>query len=225
MSEVLEVEATYVMFKLPDEEEVEFLLTVPYTPRTKPNLTSLFIARNDGDSYGKLFIYKFPKGETIDGPMMVESRIDQNTSISEEMTLWSQQGSRVLRGNMIIVPIENSLIYVEPIYLVSDNENSLPEMKRVIVSYKDKIVMEESLEKAFNKLFNIEEKEEKEEEPDQLPNVPEENEETKEIKQLIKRANELFNKAKMASQSGNWAEYGKYINELEKVLKELDASY
>src|SRR5690606_31965649 len=136
----------------------------------------------------------------------IESRIDQNTSISEEMTLWSQQGSRVLRGNMIIVPIENSLIYVEPIYLVSDNENSLPEMKRVIVSYKDKIVMEESLEKAFNKLFNIEEKEEKEEEPDQLPNVPEENEETKEIKQLIKRANELFNKAKMASQSGNWAE-------------------
>jgi hypothetical protein len=225
MSEVLEVEATYVMFKLPDEQEVEFLLTVPYTPRTKPNLTSLFIARNDGDSYGKLFIYKFPKGETIDGPMMVESRIDQNTSISEEMTLWSQQGSRVLRGNMIIVPIENSLIYVEPIYLVSDNENSLPEMKRVIVSYKDKIVMEESLEKAFNKLFNIEEKEEKEEEPDQLPNVLEENEETKEIKQLIKRANELFNKAKMASQSGNWAEYGKYINELEKVLKELDASY
>src|SRR5690606_16884602 len=97
MSEVLEVEATYVMFKLPDEEEVEFLLTVPYTSRTKPNLTSLFVARNDGDSYGKLFIYKFPKGETIDGPMMIESRIDQNTSISEEMTLWSQQGSRVLR--------------------------------------------------------------------------------------------------------------------------------
>jgi uncharacterized membrane protein (UPF0182 family) len=225
MSEVLEVEATYVMFKLPDEEKVEFLLTVPYTPRTKPNLTSLFVARNDGDNYGKLFIYKFPKGETIDGPMMVESRIDQNTSISEEMTLWSQQGSRVLRGNMVIVPIENSLIYVEPIYLVSDNENSLPEMKRVIVSYKDKIVMEETLEKAFNKLFNIEKEEENKEEPDKLPNKPEENEEVKEIKQLIKRANELFNKAKISSQNGNWAEYGKYINELEKVLKELDASY
>ena len=227
MTEVLEVEPTYVMFKLPDEEEVEFLLTVPYTPRTKPNMTSLFVARNDGEDYGKLFIYKFPKGETVDGPMMVESRIDQTTSISEEMTLWSQQGSRVLRGNMIIVPIESSLLYVEPIYLVSDNENSLPEMKRVVLSYKDQIVMEETLDKALNRVFNIKEEEDAkiDESNGEKPESPEEKGKDQELPKLIQRAIELFNKAKEASQSGNWADYGEYINELERVLKELEKTY
>lgn len=226
MSEELQVEPTYAMFKLPHEEDIEFLLTIPYTPKTKSNMTSFFVARNDGEDYGKLFIYKFPKGKTVDGPNMVESRIDTNTSISEELTLWSQQGSRVLRGNMMIVPVEDSLLYVEPIYLESDNVNSLPEMKRVIVYYSGEIVMEPTLEEALNMIFGISEakesvEDEKIEETHTDTNQPE-NTENQELQQLIKTANELFNKAKEASQNGNWADYGKYIDELEKVLKELE---
>ena len=221
MSDVLQVESNYVMFKLPDEEEVEFLLTVPYTPRTKPNMTSLFVARNDGEDYGKLFIYKFPKGITVDGPMMVESRIDQNTAISEELTLWSQQGSRVLRGNMIIVPIGNSLLYVEPIYLESDNENSLPEMKRVVVSFKDKIVMKESLKEALENIFGTMD-EVQEEVP---PSEEIEEREEGDIQELVNKANELYNSAKEALKDGNWADYGKYMDELEKVLIQMGSIF
>jgi len=213
------VESNYVMFKLPDEENEEFLLTLPYTPYGKPNMTSLFVARNDGDNYGKLFIYKFPKGETIDGPMMVESRIDQNTDISKKLTLWSQKGSAVLRGNLLVVPIENSLLYVEPIYLQADNENSIPEMKRVIVAFKDKIVMEKNLDTALSKIFGTIDQEKNE---DDINTDIDTDIKDGTVKELIKRANDIYDKAKKASQKGNWAEYGEYIKQLEDILSNLN---
>lgn len=228
MERVGYVDPIYQMFKLPGEEDVEFLLTVPYTPKTKPNMTSLFVARNDGDEYGKLYIYNFPKGKTIDGPMMIESRIDQNTDISEQLTLWSQKGSNVLRGNVITVPIENSLLYVEPIYLQADNENSLPEMKRVVVSFKDQIVMERSLDEALEKIFKLSEgnKEEKPEEDLPEEERPEGNvdidPEDKDIHNLIDKANQYFEDSKAASQRGDWAEYGELIEKLEGALNQLD---
>lgn len=214
------VEPSYLMFKLPDEEKAEFLLTIPYTPKTKQNMTSLLVARNDGDNYGKLFIYKFPKNKTIDGPMIIESKIDQDSEISPQLSLWSQKGSAVLRGNIMVVPVENSLLYVEPIYIQADNENSLPEVKRVIVAYKDNIVMEESLEEALNKIFGIIEEPEIPEEPDIDIEITDDN-----IKEIIKQANDLFNKAKEASQKGNWAEYGEYLEKLEDVLNKLNSFY
>jgi len=154
MDEVQEIESNYVMFKLPDSEKEEFALIVPYTPKEKANMTSLFVARNDGDNYGKLYIYKFPKDKTIQGPMMIESRIDQDSVISPQFTLWGQEGSTVLRGNLIVVPVGDSIMYVEPIYLQADNPNSLPEMKRVIVAYQETIVMEENLDLALRKVFD-----------------------------------------------------------------------
>lgn len=151
MSAVQTVESNYVMFKI--DEQAEFALILPFTPKGKPNMTSLLVARNDGDQYGKVFVYRFPKDKTIQGPIMIESRIDQDSVISPQFTLWGQQGSTVLRGNVIVVPIENSLLYVEPVYIQSDNENSLPEMKRVIVAYGDKIYMEQTLQQGLDKLF------------------------------------------------------------------------
>ncbi|WP_200905821.1 UPF0182 family protein [Caloranaerobacter sp. TR13] len=221
MSNVKEAESNYVMFKLPDEEKAEFLLTVPYTPATKPNMTALFVARNDGDNYGKLFIYKFPKSKTVDGLMMIESRIDQDSNISPQLTLWSQKGSIVLRGNLLVVPIENSLLYVEPIYLQADNENSLPEVKRVIVAYKNKIVMEETLDEALTKIFGqIDREEDKNGVIDNVDiNISDGN-----LTEIIKKANEIFNKAKEASQKGDWAKYGEYLNKLENILNSLNNS-
>ncbi len=219
MEGVQNIESNYVMFKLPDEDKAEFLLTIPYTPATKPNMTSLFVARNDGENYGKLFLYKFPKGRTIDGPMMIESRIDQNSNISPQLTLWSQKGSDVLRGNLMVVPIENSLLYVEPIYLQADNENSLPEMKRVIVAFKNKVVMEKSLDEALSKIFGDVDEDRRED-----IDVDEDYDIEAGMEELINQANELFNKAKQSSQSGEWDKYGEYIDRLENILNRLNSS-
>jgi hypothetical protein len=154
MADVQTVQSNYVMFKI--EDLAEFALILPYTPKGKPNMTSLLVARNDGEHYGEIFIYRFPKDKTIQGPIMIESRIDQDSVISPQFTLWGQEGSTILRGNVIVVPIENSLLYVEPIYIQSDNENSLPEMKRVIIAYADKIVMEQTLQAGLDRLFGKE---------------------------------------------------------------------
>ncbi len=154
MADVQTVQSNYVMFKI--EELAEFALILPYTPKGKPNMTSLLVARNDGEHYGEMFLYRFPKDKTIHGPIMIESRIDQDSVISPQFTLWGQQGSTILRGNVIVVPIEDSLLYVEPIYIQSDNENSLPEMKRVIIAYADKIVMEQTLQEGLDRLFGKE---------------------------------------------------------------------
>lgn len=153
MSDVQAVNPNYMSFQMPGGDRVEFLLTIPYTPREKANMTSLLIAQNDAPNYGKLSLLKFPKDKTIQGPMMIESRIDQDSVISPQLTLWSQEGSNVLRGNLLIIPIDSSLLYVEPIYLEADNSNNLPEMKMVILAYEDKVVMEETLEKAIAKIF------------------------------------------------------------------------
>lgn len=222
MTEELKVESNYVMFKLPEEESAEFLITVPYTPANRSNMISLLVGRNDGDNYGELIIYKFPKSETIDGPMLIESRIDQNSEISPQLTLWSQRGSDVLRGNLLIIPVEDSLLYVEPIYLRADNENSLPEMKRVIVAYGDQTVMEQTLDLALTKIFgNLTDAEGAGEEDGLEPGQIPDNNGIEDMNQLIMRANELFESAKQASQNGDWAKYGEYINQLEEVLKSL----
>lgn len=192
MGSVQNMEPNYVMFKINDK--AEFTLILPYTPRSKPNMTALLVARNDGPYYGEMFLYVMPKDQTIQGPIMIESRIDQDAFISQEFTLWGQQGSTILRGNVIIVPIENSLLYVEPIYLQSDNENSLPEMKRVIVAYKNEIVMEQTLDIALMRLFGAYEPEEPENES---------------LEQLLEQIRAEFEKTKLS------------LEELEKLIEAL----
>lgn len=153
MQEQTAVEANYVMFRLPGEDSMEFILNIPFTPKDKSNMNALLMARNDGEHYGKLFMYRFPKDRLVQGPQMLESRIDQDTVISQQLTFWDQKGSSVLRGNLMAIPIKDSLIYVEPIYLQSSGERSLPEMKRVVVSYGTQVVMEETLQKALDRIF------------------------------------------------------------------------
>lgn len=153
LDKIQKAKSNYVMFKLPEAIQEEFALILPYTPREKANMTSLLVARNDGEHYGKLYVYRFPKDRTIDGPMMIESRVDQDSIISPQFTLWGQEGSNVLRGNVIVVPVNNSLLYVEPIFIQADNVNSLPETKRVIVGYRDKVVMEPTLDLALERIF------------------------------------------------------------------------
>lgn len=203
MDGIQKIESNYVMFKLPNMAQKEFALIVPYTPREKPNMTSLLVARSDGEHYGKLYMYKFPKDKMVQGPLMIEARIDQDSTISPQFTLWGQKGSVVLRGNLIVVPIGNSILYVEPIYIQADNPNSLPEMKRVIIAYEDKVVMEETLDEALNKIFG--------EEKEVVIEVDIENE----IEQLLEDIKMLFNE----NQKNNDA-LKEQINRLEKVLEQ-----
>lgn len=211
----------YIITKLPDREKEEFVLMVPYTPREKDNMVSWLAALNDGEDYGRLIVYKLPKQKLVYGPMQIEKRIDQDTEISKELTLLDQQGSNVIRGDLLTIPIDDSLMFVEPIYLESTGEErNLPEVKRVIVAYGDKIVMKESLRDSLNEIFNL--KDEKAPEENKKPQQ-ENNIESGQIDgNLVREANELFKSAEQAQKDGNWSEYGKLLEQLRETLKQLE---
>ncbi len=216
MDRTLTVESNFVMFQLPEEEEVEFLISVPYSPVGRNNMSSMLVGRNDGENYGELLIYRFPRSENIPGTNMIESRIDQESEISPQLTLWSQEGSNVLRGNLVIIPIEQSLIYVEPIYLQSSGDNALPEMQRVIVAYGDRIVMERTLEGALNRIFG-------DEAIDYEPGEDGIGIGDKSIIELITEAVNLYDRGQEALKNGEWARYGLIMDQLKVVLDRLEA--
>jgi uncharacterized membrane protein (UPF0182 family) len=149
------VEPYYITMRLPGEESEEFILLQPFTPASRINLIAWLAARSDGQQYGKLLLYQFPKERLVFGPEQVEALINQKPEISEQISLWNRQGSSVIQGNLLVIPIEQSLLYVEPIYLEA-TENSLPTLARVIVSYENKIVMRPSLQEALQAVFQAE---------------------------------------------------------------------
>jgi hypothetical protein len=140
----------YVLMKLPGEEKAEFLLMLPFTPRNKPNLNGWVAARSDGEHYGQLVGFSFPRGKAVEGPENIHARIEQDPIISQQFTVWDRSGSSVLRGNLLVMPIATSLIYVQPIYLKSE-KSAIPELVRVIVVYGNKIGFEATLETALSK--------------------------------------------------------------------------
>jgi uncharacterized membrane protein (UPF0182 family) len=142
----------YLIMKLPDAEREEFVLLLPFVPTNRDNMISWLAARSDGENYGELLLYQFPKQKLIYGPRQIEARIDQDPEISEQITLWSQSGSRVVRGNLLVIPIGDSLMYVEPLYLQAES-SQLPELKRVLVSYENRIAMRQTLNEALQAVF------------------------------------------------------------------------
>jgi hypothetical protein len=141
------VDPYYVIMKLPDSEKEEFVLILPFTPQDKPNLVAWMAARSDGNHYGDITVFEFPTDRIFHGPAQVEARIDNDPVISEQFTLWDQSGSRVIRGNLLVIPIGESLLYAEPIYLQADSL-AFPELKRVILATDDDVVMAETLDAA-----------------------------------------------------------------------------
>ncbi|MDD4343364.1 MAG: UPF0182 family protein [Eubacteriales bacterium] len=214
--EVTPVRPYYINMALPGNDEVEFVLVQPYTAYQKNNMVSWFAARNDGDNYGKLVVYSFPKQRLIYGPMQIESRIDQDAVISSQLTLWERQGSSVVRGNLMVIPIKDSILYVEPLYLQSDNANALPEVKQIILAYGDDIVMEATLEAGLKRLFNYDSENIIDDEGNEIIY-------SEDIYELIQQANTLFNRSQESLRQGNWNEYGKDLEELENVLEKLES--
>ncbi len=146
------MEPYYLILRLPGEPKEEFVLLIPFTPSKKDNLAAWLAARSDPPNYGKLVVYTFPKQKLIYGPRQMEARIDQDSFISQQLSLWNQRGSQVIRGNLLVIPIERSLVYVEPLYIAAE-KGQLPELKRVIVGFGDRIAMEETLEGAMARVF------------------------------------------------------------------------
>ncbi|MBC8444274.1 UPF0182 family protein, partial [Candidatus Woesearchaeota archaeon] len=146
------MEPYYMIMKLPGEEKEEFVLMTPFTPIRKDNMVAWMAARSDFDDYGKLILYKFPKDKLIYGPSQIEAKFDQDSEISQQLTLWSQQGSRITRGNLLVIPIEDSILYVEPLYIQAET-GQLPELKRVLMSDGERVVMEKDIGSALIALF------------------------------------------------------------------------
>jgi uncharacterized membrane protein (UPF0182 family) len=138
--------------RLPGEKQAEFIQMLPFTPRNRANLASWMVARSDPDNYGELLVFQFPKQKLVFGPQQVVARINQDQTIAPQITLWNQQGSQVIQGTLMVIPIEESLIYIRPLYLRAQN-GRIPELTRVIVAYQNQIVMERTLEAGLSRIF------------------------------------------------------------------------
>ncbi len=225
-----QMESYYMIMRLPGEPKEEFMLMVPYTPNAKANMIAWLCVRSDGDNYGKLLVYRFPKSELIYGPNQIEARIDQTPDISEKLSLWNQQGSRVTRGNMLVVPINNSVVYVEPLYLQSE-QSKMPELKKVIVAYANYIAMEDNLELALDKIFggvigSITEKTEDQAGEVKTAGIGETSQKIllqslRSIKELTRSALDNYRRSQESVRSGNWSKYGEDLERLRKDLEKL----
>ena len=212
----------YYIAKLPDEQKAEFFNSIPFTPKSKQNMTALMVARNDGENYGQLVLYQFPKSRTIYGPEQIEAQIDQNTEISKEFSLWSSAGTKYRRGNMFIIPINTSILYVEPVYLEATN-SSIPEVKRIIVAYNDKIAYEETLADCLISLFGTKAQKGVSGSETTTPSQSggEDSAANMSARQLAELVQEYFTKAQNAQKNGDWAKYGEYLDKMEEYLNEL----
>ena len=207
-------EASYLIMKLPKENMEEMILLEYFNIKGRNNMVSAFGARMDGDNYGKLFLYEFPAKENVYSPLIFKQKIKQDTIISKELSLWNTQGSEVQFGETFILPIKNSLLYVEPMYLRAKGEKSIPEMKKLIVSYGDKIILADNIEAALQQLFDYNDKNNtlKKDNNSKIEVLKNEN---------IKLAKDLYNKAMIAQQAGQWEKYGTFITQLGDVLDKI----
>jgi uncharacterized membrane protein (UPF0182 family) len=193
----------YILMKLPGSDQVEYLLMTPFTPQKRNNMISWMAARCDFPDYGKMLFYELPKDKLIYGPMQIEAMIDQNTAIAAQLTLWDQKGSRVIRGNLIAVPIENSFLYVVPLYLTAEGMD-FPQLKRVIVISGDKVAMEATLDEAIQAVFGTPQS--------QTPA------QAAQLQPALSQARAQFEQAQKAMQQGNWGNFGAAMDGLKRLL-------
>lgn len=225
--ETIGMEPYYTIMRLPGSQEAEFIQMLPFTPRRRDNLASWMVARSDGDRYGQLLIFQFPKQKLIFGPRQVVGRINQDQTIAPQITLWNQQGSEVIQGTLMVIPIEESLIYVRPLYLRAQ-AGRIPELTRVIVAYQNQIVMEPTLEAAIARLFGGGQSTAAPA-PSPAPERPEPATgrdttpppSSVALTDLAQQANAAYARALEAQRQGDWARYGEEIRRLGELLEKM----
>ena len=206
-------QASYVTMKLPDSDKEEMVILEYFNTKGRDNMVGMYGVRMEEDNYGKMFLYKFPTGGTVYSPMLFKQKIKQDPDISKQLSLWDTSGSEVQFGEVLIVPIKNSLLYVEPLYLRASGENSIPEMKNVIVGYGDKLVLENTIDTALSKLFDIKQNDKSESGNSIISSEGIESDYMNKIKGV-------YDNAINSQKNGDWAKYGEYINELGKLIEQ-----
>jgi uncharacterized membrane protein (UPF0182 family) len=205
----------YTIMRIPGESREEFVLLMPFTPLRRDNMIAWLAARSDGPAYGRLVAFLFPKQRLVFGPRQVAARIDQDAVISQQLTLWSQRGSTVLRGSLLAVPVEESLVYVQPLYLAAE-KGSIPELKRVIVAYGNQIAMGETFDASLQSIFGRR----------PGPSTSAARQGPGEVSSdglggLVGRAWDAWSRGQDALRRGDWAAYGDAQRRLEEALKGL----
>ena len=203
----------YIIMRLPGEPQAEFFLMVPMVPSRRDNMIAWLAARCDAPDYGKLIVYEFPKDKLVYGPFQIEARINQNTEISQQLTLWNQMSSRVIRGaNLLVIPIENSILYVSPLYLRAEHGH-LPELKRVIAAYGEHVVMKETLAEALAALFTG---------PGPASRTTEQIPLTSSAATRAREALDRYNQAVERLKSGDWKGFGAQLDAMHELLEEMN---
>ena len=214
-----EMEPYYTIMRLPGEAQEEFILLTLFNPSRRDNMIGWLAARSDPPNYGRLIAYNFPKQKLVYGPRQIDARIDQDPVISQQLSLWNQRGSSVIRGSLLAIPLDQSLIYVQPLYLAASEQGALPELRRVIVAHGNRIAMEPTLEQSLSRIFGA-----------RLPPL------TTAVlppatdaapppppgdRALAQRALDIYQRAQEALRRGDWAAYGSEQKGLEETLREL----
>ena len=212
-----EMEPYYTIMRLPGEKKEEFILLTLYNPSRRDNMIAWLAARSDPPNYGKLLVYDFPKQKLVFGPRQIDARIDQDPVISQQLSLWNQRGSTVIRGSLLAIPLDQSLIYVQPLYLAASEQGALPELRRVIVSYGNQIAMEPTLQQSLARIFGG-----RAPGPARAAGAPPPTAlEAAAARQLAQRAWEIWSRAQDALRRGDWATYGAEQKRLEEALRAL----
>lgn len=206
------MEPYYVIMRLPGETREEFMLMLPFTPAKRQNMIAWMSAKSDGADYGKRLVYRFPKDKLVYGPEQIHARLNQDPVISAQLTLLSQRGSRVLWGNLLVIPIEKSLLYIQPMYLLAE-QSQIPQLKRVVVATANNVVMEATLGESLARIFGAG--------ASVVTASPTPASGTSSLNDLIKRANDHYARAQDALKTADWATYGKEMQGLQKTLEEL----
>ena len=204
--EAVTFEPYYILMRLPDTEEIQYFLMTPFTPRGRDNMIAWMGAKCDYPEYGQIIVYQLPKERLTFGPIQIEAMIDQNAVISEQLSLWDQRGSHVIRGNLVVIPIDNAFLYVEPVYLLAEGVN-IPQLIRVIVISGNKVVMEPTLDQAIRAVFGA-----------GAPTAKPPALETPAGADALLRARKQLDKAQEALREGKWEEFGKAMQSLKKAL-------
>lgn len=218
------------VMQIEEDSGEELVLVQPFVLGDKYNMVGLLVMRTNEEHYGELVLYRFPKGETVYGPMQIENKIDNDPEISREMTLWGQGGSSVIRGNLLVIPFQQSLLYVEPIYITSKNNASLPEVKRVVAAYKDSIAMEETIHEALEAVLLEAQGEQQGTSdgeaftPPQEPEQGSTSQEIKDVEEAVRQALLSYEKFKSASSANDWKAMGESLADLDEKMKDLQDS-
>jgi uncharacterized membrane protein (UPF0182 family) len=213
----------HIIMRLPEEKQAEFVYMVPFTPRGKDNLAAWMVARNDGAAYGKLRVYRLSRQSLVFGPLQIENRINQDTEVSRQVSLWDQRGSKVVWGDLLVIPIEQSLLYVQPLYLQAEG-GRIPELKRVVVAYQNQVVMEETLDAGLTRMFGGSALAPGR--PAAAPSAAAPAAEPGDtgVRSLVLEARRHYEAALTAQRAGDWARYGEELKRLGELLDRLAAA-